>query len=137
MNLIRNTRNNQKGQAIIESGLVYLLFFFLLFGIIDFGRIVASYNILAGATREASRYAMVHGAQSGSLATSAVLQTQTRNWAIGLDASAVTVTGTWTPVGAPAGGIVLVQAQYPVTPLVGLFGGTMTLRSSSQIVISR
>jgi Flp pilus assembly protein TadG len=137
MKILLNTRRNQRGQAFVESALVYLLFFFVLFAIIDFGRIIASYNILAGATREASRYAMVHGAQSGTLATSADLQTQVRNWSIGLDASNVTVTGTWTPATGPAGGTVLVQSQYPVTPLVGLFGGTMTLRSSAQIVISR
>ncbi|MEP6539913.1 MAG: TadE/TadG family type IV pilus assembly protein [Bryobacteraceae bacterium] len=137
MKIIRNSRDNQKGQAVVEFALVSLLFFFLLFAIIDFGRIVSSYNVLAAATREASRYAMVHGAQSGSRATSADLQTQARNWSIGLDPSAVTVTSTWTPAGAPPGGVVLVQAQYPITPLVGLFGGTITLRSSSQIVISR
>jgi Flp pilus assembly protein TadG len=137
MKLIRNTRTNQKGQALLEFALVYLIFFFLLFAIIDFGRIVASYNILAGATREASRYAMVHGPQSALPATSAALQTEARRWAIGLDSSAVTVTGTWSQLTAPPRSIVLVHAQYPVTPLVGLFGGTLTLRSSAQIVISR
>ena len=47
----------------MEFGLCFLLVFGLVYAIFEFGRVVYSYNVLAGATREASRYAMVHGAK--------------------------------------------------------------------------
>jgi Flp pilus assembly protein TadG len=128
---------NRRGDGLVEYALIYLLFFTVFYGVIEFGRTVASFNILAGATREAGRYAMVHGTASGHLADQAALQNVVRQWALVLDPSAITVTATWTPVSAPAGGSVLIQSQYRLTPFSGIFGGVLTLRSSSQMVISR
>jgi Flp pilus assembly protein TadG len=128
---------NRRGDGLVEYALIYLLFFTVFYGVIEFGRTVASYNILAGATREAGRYAIVHGSASGHQADQASLQNIVRQWVIGLDSSAVAVTATWNPVSAPAGGTVLVQSQYTLTPFSGIFGGALTLRSSSQMVISR
>ena len=66
----RSRRDKEKGSTVIEFGLCFLLVFGFIYAIFEFGRVVYSYNVLAGATREASRYAMVHGSQSGSAATS-------------------------------------------------------------------
>lgn len=128
---------NRRGDGLVEYALIYLLFFTVFYGVIEFGRTVASYNILGAATREAGRYAIVHGSASGNPADQATLQNIVRQWVIGLDSSAVTVTATWTPAGGPAGGTVLVQSQYTLTPFSGIFGSALTLRSSSQMVISR
>jgi Flp pilus assembly protein TadG len=128
---------NKRGDGLVEYALIYLLFFTVFYGVIEFGRTVASYNILAAATREAGRYAVVHGSASGAQADQSALQNSVRQWAISLDPSAVTVTATWSPTSAPAGGTVLVQSQYRLTPFTGIFGGAITLRSRSQMVISR
>jgi hypothetical protein len=103
----------------------------------EFGRLVASYNILAGATREATRYAAVHGSASGSPATSSDIQDLVRKWAIGLDSNSVVVTTTWSPGNGP-GSSVKVKASYTASPLTGLvLKDGVALQSSSQMIISQ
>jgi Flp pilus assembly protein TadG len=121
----------------LEFTLSFLLFFTVVYGIMEFGRIVASYNILAGATREGARYAIVHGSASGSVASASDIQDVVRHWSIGLEKSSVVVTTTWTPGNTP-GSNVRVQAQYTVLPFTGLIlSNGLTLRSNSQLVISQ
>lgn len=130
-------KNGQRGAAMVEFSLAFLAFFFFLYGVMEFSRIVASYNILAGATREGSRYASVHGSSSGSAVSSSDIQTQVRNWAVGLDSSSLSVNATWASGNAP-GDTVLVKSSYTLTPFTGLLvGNTITLQSSSKMVISQ
>jgi Flp pilus assembly protein TadG len=130
-------RHRESGAVALEFGLAFLAFFFVVYGIMEFGRIVASYNIIAGAAREGVRYAMVHGSASGSAASASDIQTVVRNWAIGLDTSSVVVTTTWTPGNAP-GSQVKVKASYTVTPFTSLIlKNGITVQSSSQMIISQ
>ena len=132
-----NRRQRQRGTNLIEFGLAFMVFFAALYGVMEFGRIVASYNILSGAAREGVRYAVVHGSSSGSPATNTDIQNIVRSWAVGLQSSAVTVTTTWTPGNAP-GSKVKVLASYNVSPFTGLIlKNGITLQSSSQMVISQ
>jgi Flp pilus assembly protein TadG len=132
-----NSKHRQRGAVALEFGLAFLVFFSAVYGVMEFGRIVASYNILAGAAREGARYAMVHGSSSGSVATATDVRDVVRGWAIGLDRSSVVVTTTWTPANAP-GGVVKVQASYNVTPFTGLIlKNAIALQSSAQMVISQ
>ena len=52
------------GQAMVEFALVAPIFFLLLFGIIEGGRFIFYYETLSNATREGTRYAIVHGEKS-------------------------------------------------------------------------
>jgi Flp pilus assembly protein TadG len=131
-----HNKPSRRGAMTLEFTLSFLLFFTVVYGIMEFGRIVASYNILAGAAREGARYAIVHGSASGSAATASDIQTVVRHWAIGLDQSSVNVTTTWTPGNTP-GSVVRVQAQYNVTPFTSLITQSITLQSNSQLVISQ
>jgi hypothetical protein len=100
---------DRTGQAMVEFALVAPLFFLLLFGIIEAGRFVFYHEILANATREGARYAIVNGANvnpigcpSGPPAplsvpcdtTGANVVARTQAAAIGLGGS-VTVVPTW------------------------------------------
>jgi len=49
----------QKGAAMVEFALIALLFFMILFGIIEFGRALFTYNTLVEATRRGARVAAV------------------------------------------------------------------------------
>jgi len=132
-----NRKNRQCGAATLEFGLAFLLFFAFVCAIMEFGRIVASYNILAGATREATRYATVHGSASGTPATSADIQDVVRNWAVGLDRNSVLVTTTWSPGNGP-GSRVRVQSRYTAIPFTGLIlHNAVTLQSNSEMIISQ
>jgi len=122
---------------MIEFALSFLVFFTVVYGIMEFSRIVASYNILSGATREGARYAIVHGSKSGSVATSTDIQNKVRGWAVGLDKSKVLVTTTW-PSGNGPGGEVRVSTSYAISPFTKLIlKSGLTLKSNSRMTISQ
>ena len=49
-----------KGQSLVEMALVCMIFFFLLFGILEFGRALYYYNTIVQNTRAAARWAVVN-----------------------------------------------------------------------------
>jgi len=132
-----NRKHSQRGSAVVEFGLAFLLFFAIVCGIMEFGRIVAAYNILSGATREGVRYATVHGSASGAAASAADIQTVVRGWAVGLNSSSVLVTTTWSPGNGP-GSRVQVKSRYTVSPFTWfVLQNGFTMQSVSEMVISQ
>ena len=59
MKLKNWTEKPEKGQALVEFAMVALLFFTLVFGIIEFGRALWTWNTIVQATRAGARYAAV------------------------------------------------------------------------------
>jgi Flp pilus assembly protein TadG len=57
-------RSKQRGQAMVEFALIFPIFILLLVGLFDLGRVIWVNDTLATASREAARYAIVHGAKS-------------------------------------------------------------------------
>src|SRR5262245_46888935 len=51
---------NENGQSLVEMALVVLLFFFVLFGILEFSRALWTYNEIIHSTRAAARWAVVN-----------------------------------------------------------------------------
>jgi len=51
----------QRGTSMVENALVFGLLLSLLFGIIDFGRALYTYHLVANAARLGARFAMVRG----------------------------------------------------------------------------
>lgn len=130
-------RNRQRGSSIVELSISLLVFMVTLIGIMDFGRIAGAYNILAGATKEGARYAIVHGSMSGSAATNSDIQSIVQHWAIGLDPGSLNVTTTWAPGNTP-GSTVQVVATYTITPiLIWISGSSFTISSQSKMIISQ
>ena len=44
----RSRRDKEKGSTVIEFGLCFLLVFGFIYAVFEFGRVVYSYNVLAG-----------------------------------------------------------------------------------------
>ncbi len=53
-------RKNERGTTVAEFAVVALIFFMMIFGIIEFGRMLYTHNALADATRRGARYAVLH-----------------------------------------------------------------------------
>jgi Flp pilus assembly protein TadG len=53
------TRSLSKGQSLVEFALVFPIFFFLVTGLFDLGRVVFAYSTLNTAVREGARFAIV------------------------------------------------------------------------------
>jgi Flp pilus assembly protein TadG len=50
---------HQKGQALVEFGIAATVFFLILFGILEFGRALWTWNTIVQATRAGARFAVV------------------------------------------------------------------------------
>ena len=88
-------------------------------------------------SREASRYASVHGSQSDHPVDQAELQTWVRGRAVGLTTSSITVALSWTPANDNnPGSEAIVKVSYNVLPMVGLVLRPITVAGLSKSVIS-
>ena len=55
-----NSRKNERGTTIAEFAVVALLFFIIIIGIIEFGRLLYTHNALTDAARRGARFAALH-----------------------------------------------------------------------------
>src|SRR5688572_18318054 len=55
----RSCRKNRRGTAVVEFAIVAPVFFLLVFGMIEYGRMVMVQQILTNASREGARFAVI------------------------------------------------------------------------------
>jgi Flp pilus assembly protein TadG len=126
---------SRSGQSLVEFALVAPLFFLLVFGITDFGRLFFTQETLQFALREAGRYA-VTGQQmvdpnnaNAHLSRVDSIKAIAKQKAIGIDVSNITVSspqgGLATPSGGPGDTVVvsLTTNLKLITPMIGRFFG--------------
>jgi Flp pilus assembly protein TadG len=127
----------EKGATLVESALVFTLFVFVVFGIMDFGRLVFAFNFVAYGAREGTRYASVRGSASGRAVLASDVKSYVARQAVALDSSKLTVNTTWSPNNSP-GSTVKVNVSYSYKPMLGiLLPGAVSIGSKSQMVISQ
>jgi Flp pilus assembly protein TadG len=130
-------RRLQRGGEIVEGATTFLVFFVMLFGFIDFCRIIWTYHQIAFGAREATRYAMVHGSSSGNQATVSQIQSIVTNRVFCVIASNLSTTVTFSPNQGPSS-TVKVAVTYSFYPIAPFFPGrAIQLASTSQMIISQ
>jgi Flp pilus assembly protein TadG len=93
-------RRRQKGQSLIESALLSIIFFSLLIGAFDFGQFLFIHQALVERARSAARWGMIDGATNLDSIRNMVLYNQSSTPSSGttgyfnLTSSMVTVTST-------------------------------------------
>jgi Flp pilus assembly protein TadG len=60
---IKDFRKNERGTSMAEFAVVATFFFMLIFGVIEFGRLLYTHNALTDAARRGARYAIIHQAE--------------------------------------------------------------------------
>ena len=65
--LFRSFRKQRRGAAVVEFAFVAPVFFVLVFGMIEFGRMVMVQQIITNASREGARRAVLDGATTGEV----------------------------------------------------------------------
>ena len=139
MRLLRVFRRREQGQALVEFALISIVFFILVFGMIDVGRAVWNYNTLAQATREGTRYAIVHGSNSSSPSgpgNEAAVVNTVQTYGGGLNPAQLTVNATWLGGSNAPGSDITVTSQYTYEPIfnfLGIVSFNMTSTSTMQI----
>ena len=120
---------------MVEGALVTLVFLVMIFGLMDFGRMVWTYTMISHGAREASRYAMVRGTASGHTASKSQIQGIVTSHSPGLDSSNTTTDVTFTPDQSPGSTVKVVVTYnfYPIAPYIPV--GAVTMKSTSQMVI--
>ena len=85
----KRSREGSRGQALTEVAMVAPLFFLMVFGTIDIGRVIWANDVVAGAAREGARYASVHAGalDEGRLATKDEIKAHALNFVIAGGAS--------------------------------------------------
>jgi Flp pilus assembly protein TadG len=141
-------RRGERGSALVEFAVASTVALTMIFGIIDFGRGLYTYHLVANAARAGSRYAIVRGntcTAPGCPVTATQVQTYVRGLAPGIDPNSLTATTTW-PGGADCIGVVTNNPGCPVTVTVAytfrfmvplLPGFAMNMSSASQMNISQ
>ncbi len=68
----RFCRKNRRGAAAVEFAIIAPIFFLLVFGMIEFGRMIMVQQIITNASREGARMAVLDGATTGDVDTTVV-----------------------------------------------------------------
>lgn len=111
-------RKSQTGQAIVEMALALPILIMLLFGIMEFGRVLNTYMIVTNLSREGARTGAVGG--TDAQITAAVLNGTNSGQ---LNTADLTVTINPTAMGPRARGTsVDVQVSYPVDIIAPVIG---------------
>ena len=127
---------DRRGVASVEFAVVALVFFMMLFAIVELGRLAAAQSALSYAVDVATRYAAVHGADSATPATTATVAAQFAAAAAPiLGSGAPSPTVTFSPDNNP-GSTVTVSASYAWSPVtMGSDFASVMLSSQSSLVI--
>jgi Flp pilus assembly protein TadG len=128
--------SGQKGSVMIESAGVLLVFLLIIFGIMDWARVMLANNFVSYAAREATRYAIVHGSSSQHPAQLSDLTSLVKGQAAGLDSSKISVSATWSPNNSP-GSTATVRVSYSFQALAPYMPSNMNLSSASSMVIAQ
>ena len=128
--LWRSCRKERQGTAVVEFALVAPLFILLVFGMIEYGRMVMVQQILTNASREGARRAVLDGVSDASVAQSV------NTYLAGTSINGATVTVTTNPPVAPDyADSKTVQVQIPFGQVSWLpspmYLGSTTLRAQT------
>ena len=138
----------EEGATLVEFAVSSALLFTCLFGIFGLCGALYSYNFVADAAHEATRYAIVRGSACSGLtncnATSAQLQTYVRNLGYpGIIPNNLTAAATWSGANSPSnapGNTVSVTITYAYRlniPFWPRSGTILHLSDTSQMTISQ
>lgn len=117
--MIRRLWKGEHGQALVEMALVLPLFFLLLFGVIEMGRIGYSYITVSNAAREGGRVATIGG-------TDLDIINSINNAAVSLDRASLTITITPPENQRQSGQEVTVQVTYLVQLIIPIISNVIT-----------
>jgi len=129
---------DERGAALVEFALVFLVLMMFVFGIVDFGRALYWANTLQVGVRDGARYAAVlsnPAASSGAISDTVVSRLQPLGGTTP-KASDVTVTfnySTSTPATLQSTTVSISYPYTPITPIASLVGlGTINLSASAR-----
>jgi Flp pilus assembly protein TadG len=134
------TRRQQKrfrGQSLVEFALVGPIFFLMLLGTIEMGRLMWVNHELSNGTREGARWATVRGERSGENIHAGLVRAVILDRTSALNDASLTVNLTWSDPARSPGSTVTVATTYVYEPLIGGFLGigNITMNRQSEMTV--
>ena len=136
-------KKRRRGHVILEFSLVFVLLMMILVGLMELGRGMWTFSVIAHITREVGRFCIVRGSVNPVTGTQLDAQIEKHCRSTGLDPSKVTVTTSWngspTPASISRGDTVEVTLSYPFQIVAGaliLGHSEIDLSSTSRMVIA-
>ncbi len=131
---------DRRGAAFVEFGLIAPIFFLVIVGIVDFGRMMWLSNSVEHAATEGARYAALRGVGKPTVATAQEIEDFARARITLIPTGDMTVNVSWTPTNNNnPGSTVTVQVTYDDFEylLAGFLGfDPVDLKGSSTMVIN-
>lgn len=137
-NLYRTTSGKKSlGQGMVEFAIVGPIFFLMLFGVIELGRVMFVTHQVSNGAREGARWAMVRGDLSGLAIDEADIRDTVLNRTSGLDPAQLDVQATWPDGNRAIGSQISVTLSYNYVPLISnIFNtGSFTISRTSTVAI--
>lgn len=123
------------GAELVEFALMSMAFFVVVFGTLEFGRMIWQDNVVASAAKDGARWASVRGAASGTPATVDSVRTYVQSRTVGLP---VTVNTFWDPGDMLPGSVVTVRVTGSFQSIIPILPQDLiTLSSTAQMLIAR
>ncbi len=127
----------ESGSVAVELALILPVFFLIVFGMLELGRVVYTNHTLAHAAREGARFAIARGSTSASPASPQDIEAAVKSKAATLDLDVLGVAVSYNPNNNP-GSVVTVQVSYAYRIILpSLSPGPLQLTSTSTMMVSR
>jgi Flp pilus assembly protein TadG len=131
-------RQGQRGETLIEFAFASVIFFMLIFGIIQFGIVIWNYNLVSNLAQEGARYAAVHGAGSGATQNESQVATWVQSRAIGMAVTTTMSPSTAAPGNVIAGNPVAVTVTHTLNWGGGLLPvWSFNVQSTARMIVTR
>jgi len=129
--------HREDGAAMVEMAIVLPVFLLLVFGVIDFGRLLFTANSMASAVREGARQAAV---LADPVASQALVKARVDSAFIPLGGPAITPAEFSVDVTSFPGSVIVKVTNYPwppITPLASLLGASVNITRRATFRLER
>lgn len=136
-------RRGERGQELIEFAFASVIFFVMIFGILEFGLAIWNYNLVSDLAQEGARYAIVHGQKSATVDAFATGPASEGSISAYVNSRALSLTvTTTTPLGAPSGMVRGDVVEVQVVHNLSVGGGLLPfwnfpIRSNARMIVAR
>ena len=129
-------QRTERGATLVEAALTILLFFTLIFSILEFGRAYNVYQLATNAAREGSRFSVAPFPGTSTLPTAGDVETHVRDFLASANVSGANVTVDQTANGTNVNGVVLVSTEVHVqAPYSFIFFPFGTIQMNARAVM--
>lgn len=132
---MRKSYRNQKGGTLLEGAITLMLFFTLIFGVLEFGRAYNLYQTITNAAREGARYSVAPFSGTDNLPTTTQVEARVQQYLNSVGARNTTITVNQTTTGTVNGVNVVYTNVHVTAPYTFLFFpfGSVTMQTTAQM----